>query len=92
MAVLVVDQMIIIHALTRGCLDMLDPKQARQTLGLNQTEMSKAMGCSRSTWLHWERGEREINAAALRLLKTLLWLQSIDKFDIYLTFFLSDSS
>jgi DNA-binding transcriptional regulator YiaG len=67
------------------------PKQARESLCLNQTEISKAMGVSRSTWLHWERGEREINAAALRLLKTILWLQSIDKLDIYLQFFLSDS-
>jgi len=70
--------------------ESINPKQARLTLGLNQTEMSKAMGVSRSTWLHWERGEHNPPAAAIRLLKTLLWLQSIDKLDIYLNFFLSD--
>lgn len=71
-----------------------DPKQARLTLGLNQTEMAKAMGVSRGTWLKWERAEdgRQITAAPAQLLKTLLWLQSIDMLDIYLTFFLSDSS
>jgi transcriptional regulator with XRE-family HTH domain len=65
----------------------IHPKQARLTLGLNQTKMADAMGCSRSTWLHWERGERDITAAPARLLMTLLWLQSIDILDIYLTFF-----
>jgi len=68
----------------------INPKQARLTLGLNQTEMAKAMGVARSTWLNWERGERDITAAPARLLKTLIWLQSIDKLDIYLHFFQSD--
>jgi len=65
----------------------INPKQARQTLGLSQTDMAKAMGVSRSTWLHWERQERDMNAAASRLLMTLLWLQSINRIDIYLNFF-----
>ena len=65
----------------------INPKQARLTLGLNQTEMARAMGVSRSTWLHWEREERTINAAAERLLKTLLWLKSIGMFDKYIKFF-----
>lgn len=71
---------------------MTNPKQAREALGLNQTQMSKAMGVSRSTWLHWERGERDISAAPARLLKTLLWLQSNGNIDIYLTFFDENSS
>ena len=71
---------------------MVNPKQGRITLGLNQTEMAKAMGVSRSTWLHWERGERDITAAPARLLKTLLWLQSTGNIDIYLTFFGEEST
>jgi len=66
---------------------MLNPKQARITLGLNQTEMSKAMGISRGLWLKWEREEREITAAPSRLLKTMLWLQSKNLLDKYLKFF-----
>ena len=66
---------------------MLNPKQARLTLGLNQTEMAKAMGVHRGTWLKWERGEQDISAAPAQLLKTLLWLQSNSMLDIYLTFF-----
>jgi len=59
-------------------------KQARLTLGLNQTEMSKAMGVARSTWLHWEREERQMNGAAVRLLQVLLWLQSEGVLSSYL--------
>lgn len=62
-------------------------EQARLTLGLEQPEMAQAMGVRRRTWLNWERGERRITAAPLRLLKTLLWLQSIDMFDKYFAFF-----
>ena len=66
---------------------MIDPKHARETLGLNQTEMAKAMDVSRGLWLKWEREEQGITAAPSRLLKTLLWLQSVDIFDKYLMFF-----
>ena len=66
----------------------LNPKQARLSLGLNQTEMSKAMGVHRNTWLKWERDEQDPSAAPTQLLKTMLWLQSIDMLDSYLSFFL----
>ena len=62
-------------------------KQAREFLGLSQTDMAKAMGVDRGTWLKWERKEQGITAAPTRLLKTLLWLQSINMLDIYLNFF-----
>ena len=68
----------------------LNPKQARLQLGLNQTEMSRAMGVHRNLWLKWERGESRITAAPERLLKTLLWLQSENLIDKYFTFFSSD--
>jgi DNA-binding XRE family transcriptional regulator len=69
----------------------INPKQARLTLGLNQTEMANAMGVARGTWLKWEREEQGITAAPSRLLKILLWLQSINMLDAYLKLF-SDSS
>lgn len=53
---------------------MVNPKQARLTLGLTQTQMAKAMGVSRGSWLKWEREEQGITAAPSRLLETLLWL------------------
>ena len=65
----------------------VNPKEAREILGLNQTEMAKALGVARNTWLKWERGERDITAAPSRLLKTLLWLQSVNMLDKYFTFF-----
>ena len=64
---------------------MNNPKETRLLLGLSQTEIAKAMGVHRNTWIKWERGERDITAAPAQLLKTLLWLQSIGKFDIYFT-------
>lgn len=66
---------------------MISPKQARLTLGLNQTEMAKAMGVSRGSWLKWEREEQGITAAPSRLLKTMLWLQSQNLLDKYFKFF-----
>ncbi len=65
----------------------MDPKQARLTLGLSQTEIAKAMGVSRGLWLKWERGEQGITAAPSRLLMTLIWLQSVNMLDKYLIFF-----
>lgn len=87
MAALVVDLMTIILVLIGGHLNMANPKQVREFLGLNQTSMAKAMGVHRNTWLKWERGEQDISAAPSQLLKTLLWLKSIDMLDNYLTFF-----
>ena len=52
-----------------------NPKEARLTLGLNQSEMAAACGVHRSTWVKWERGEREPDAAAVRLIDVLLWIR-----------------
>jgi len=54
----------------------INPKQARLTLGLNQTQMASAMGVHRGTWLKWERGEQQISAAPSRLIQVFLWLHS----------------
>ncbi|MCP3943211.1 MAG: helix-turn-helix transcriptional regulator [Desulfobacteraceae bacterium] len=62
----------------------IDIKQARQTLGLNQTQMAKAMGVSRGLWIKWEKGDEQgITAAPTRLLETLMWLHSKDLFSEY---------
>jgi len=56
---------------------MIDsPKEARETLGLNQTKMSRAMGIHRNHWLKFERGERPITAGPKRTLEILLLLKS----------------
>lgn len=65
----------------------MSPKQAREFLGLNQTEMAEAMGMHRNLWLKIERGEQGLTAAPSRLLETLLWLKSENLIDKYFTFF-----
>jgi transcriptional regulator with XRE-family HTH domain len=62
----------------------INPKQARITLGLNQTEMAKAMGISRGLWLKWEREEQRITAAPQRLIEALLYLKSVNMLDSFL--------
>lgn len=52
-----------------------DLTKARETLSLNQTEMANMMEVNRHVWLKWERGERKISAASLKLVKVLLWLK-----------------
>ena len=64
----------------------INPKQAREFLGLSQTDMAKAMGVSRGLWLKWERQEQGMTAAPTRFLQFLIWLQSKDMLDIYFTF------
>lgn len=49
-------------------------KEARLRLGLSQQAMSAAMGVHRQTWVKWERGERQPDRAALRLIQALLFL------------------
>lgn len=66
---------------------MNSPKEARQALGLNQTEMANAMGVHRMLWRKWETGEQGITAAPQRLLDTLIWFQSISMLDAYLKHF-----
>lgn len=50
------------------------PAEARQKLGLSRAEMARAMGVHRETWAKWERGEREPDNAAVRLMELLCWL------------------
>lgn len=38
--------------------------EARQTLGLNITEMADALSTPRGTYLKWERGERRVPGIA----------------------------
>lgn len=66
---------------------MINPKHARETLGLNQTEMAKAMGISRGLWLKWERNEQRITAGPTRLLNILLWLNKKNMLQDYINKF-----
>lgn len=66
----------------------ISPKQARLTLGLNKSQMSRAMGATHpNTWRKWEEGEREMDASKQRLLSTLLWLKSNNMLESYLNHF-----
>jgi len=62
----------------------INPKQARENLGLNQTQMAEAMGVHRNTWLKWERGEQQISAAPARLIQVFLWLNSKNMLNLFL--------
>ena len=68
----------------------IDPKQARLTIGLTQTQMAKAMGVARGTWLKWERQEQGITAAPYQLLIVLMWLKNLGMFEKYLKVFEKD--
>lgn len=50
-------------------------KQARQQLGLNQSEMARAMGVNRVTYTKWERGEQRITAGPQTEIDMLLYMQ-----------------
>lgn len=60
------------------------PKQARQELGLSINDMARACGVHRQTLVKWEREERKPDAAALQLIKVLLWLKSKNILSDYL--------
>lgn len=62
----------------------LSPKEARIVLGLNQRQMSEAMGCHLQTWIKWERGERKINASAEQMTAALIWIQDHGQLDDFL--------
>jgi len=64
-----------------------NPKEAREYLGLNQTQMASTMGVHRNLWLKWEREEQRITAAPLRLIEVLLWLKSKNMLVDYLDHF-----
>lgn len=65
----------------------LYPKEARESLGLNQSQMARACGVHRMTWVKWEREERTPPAAALRLIACLLWLDDSGLLTDYLEYF-----
>jgi DNA-binding XRE family transcriptional regulator len=50
-------------------------KQARQSLGLSQTDMASAMGVNRVTYTKWERGEQGITAGPKTEINMLLYMQ-----------------
>jgi DNA-binding transcriptional regulator YiaG len=52
----------------------MTPTDARRKLGLSVEEMALAMGVHRQTLVKWERGEREPDNAAKRLMELLCWL------------------
>jgi transcriptional regulator with XRE-family HTH domain len=49
--------------------------KARQQLGLNQSEMARALGVARNHYLKWERGEQRITAAPVASINMLLYMQ-----------------
>jgi len=52
--------------------------EARQKLGLSIAEMVRLMDVPRSSWNSWERGEREPDSAARRLMAVLVWLHDVE--------------
>ena len=54
----------------------MTPAEARRALGLSQQEMARAMNVHYMTWRKWERGEREPDNAAKRLMDLLVFLNS----------------
>lgn len=59
-----------------------DIKQARQTLGLSQSAMSRALVLtSVMTYSKWETGERVPNAAAIASIEMLLYMHSAGVLD-----------
>lgn len=49
--------------------------KARQQLGLNQSEMARALGVARNHYLKWERGEQRITTAPVASIHMLLYMQ-----------------
>ena len=53
----------------------ISPAEARQALGLSESEMAKLMGGTHPmTVSKWETGERKPRAQASELLRLLVWL------------------
>lgn len=51
-------------------------KQARQSLGLTQAAMAKAMGIGTRKWERWEGGHSPISPEGARLVELLVQLNS----------------
>ena len=63
----------------------LNPKEARLRLGLTQQAMADAMGLtSKQTWIKWERGGRDPNAAARQMMAALIQLHELGQLDNFL--------
>lgn len=56
----------------------MTPAEARQKLGLSIAEMARLMDVPRSSWNSWERGEREPDRAARRLMAVLVWMHDCE--------------
>lgn len=60
-------------------------KQARETLGLNIKEMAQALDVSRSTYNHWERGERRMTGASPQAVRLLMFVHEWGLIENFLT-------
>lgn len=64
-----------------------DIKKTRQTLNLTINDMAAACGVHRQTLIKWERGERQPDKAAARLIDVLVWIAKNGKLESYLKTF-----
>ena len=64
---------------------MIDIKQARQTLGLSQSQMADAMNVPVKTFQRWELTGKITNQAAEKLIHVMLWFYSRGEFEDYLS-------
>lgn len=53
-------------------MNSMNPKQARQKLGITQKAMAALMGVHVQTWIKWEHGTRKMNRAAAELLRRIM--------------------
>lgn len=51
-------------------------KEARESLGMNQSEIARAMGVHRVTYTKWERGENRVTASPETSIRMLLYMQA----------------
>lgn len=54
----------------------MTPTETRQKLGLSREAMAAAMGVHYETWAKWERGQRQPDKAAVKLMQWLCWLNA----------------
>ena len=64
---------------------MITVNEARQTLGLSQSEFASAMNASKRTVEKWEQGERSPNPLVMKQIRVMLWFHSNGKWDDYLS-------
>lgn len=56
-------------------------EHCRRKLGLSYATMARVCGVHRQTWIKWERGEREPDNAACRLMEILEILQDAGRLE-----------